>query len=234
MSRRGWPRGANYLYLLFLPKNVGACTNVDTGSLETCGRVQYAFLGTCGWHDAMPYNAPASLTPYAIIPYGESNAQGIHPATGCARGGQSPNSNDADATINIVSHEESEAITDPDASGWLSRAGNEIGDLCAWQYGRPLGGSANHQYNQVIAGHHYWLARRVVERIQFVQLGCNCADAVPHRTAGDHSRAAERGSWARRHRNHLPYPRSDVHDPWIPDRNRRHVTRTCNSPSQTS
>lgn len=157
VSRRGWPRGANYLYLLFLPKNVGACTNVDTGSLETCGKRQYAFLGPCGWHDAMPYNSPASVTPYAIIPYGESDATGINPATGCAQGGQSPNGNDADATINIVSHEESEAITDPDASAWLSKDGNEIGDLCAWQYGRPPGGPAGAKYNQVIAGDHYWL-----------------------------------------------------------------------------
>ena len=116
-----------------------------------------ALLGPCGWHDAMPYNSPASLTPYAIIPYGASDAAGINPATGCAKGGQSPNANDADATINIVSHEQSEAITDPDASAWLSKAGNEVGDLCAWQYGRPLGGPGGAEYNQVIAGDHYWL-----------------------------------------------------------------------------
>jgi hypothetical protein len=73
--------------------------------------------------------------------------------------GQSPNSDDADATLNVTSHEHNEAITDEQGSAWYDRVGNEDGDKCAWTFGSPLGGASGTYYNQVINGSHYYLQR---------------------------------------------------------------------------
>ncbi|MGZ4380853.1 MAG: hypothetical protein ACXVRK_05815 [Gaiellaceae bacterium] len=72
--------------------------------------------------------------------------------------GTSPNGDDADATINTISHEQNEAITDPAGDAWLAAGGSEIGDLCAWHFGTPLGGAAKSAgFNQLINDHRYWL-----------------------------------------------------------------------------
>jgi hypothetical protein len=72
--------------------------------------------------------------------------------------GTSPNGDDADATINTISHEHNEAITDPWGDAWLNAAGDgENGDICAWDFGTALGGAPGSQYNQVINGDHYWI-----------------------------------------------------------------------------
>ena len=68
---------------------------------------------------------------------------------GCAPG-SSPNGNDADATINTISHEQNESITDPWGNAWQNAKGDEIADICAWNFGSALGGTPGAQYNQVI------------------------------------------------------------------------------------
>lgn len=55
----------------------------------------------------------------------------------------SPNHDpDADSTINMLSHEQNEAATDPLLSAWYDSAGNEIGDPCNYSFGplNSLGG----------------------------------------------------------------------------------------------
>jgi hypothetical protein len=42
------------------------------------------------------------------------------------------------AIANVTGHELSEAITDPQGSGWFDSSGNENGDKCAWSFGAPL------------------------------------------------------------------------------------------------
>jgi hypothetical protein len=72
--------------------------------------------------------------------------------------GPSPNNDDADATINTISHEHTEAITDPFGNAWLDSSGDEIADICGWNFGTPLGTAADGQpYNQLINGHEYAL-----------------------------------------------------------------------------
>ena len=91
--------------------------------------------------------------------------------------GQSPAGNAADSTISTISHEHIEAVTDPYADGWWSEDpepspnnpsgpsgpegpfyGSEIADLCAWNFGDPLGTTLEGEsYNQVINGHNYFL-----------------------------------------------------------------------------
>jgi len=71
--------------------------------------------------------------------------------------GQHPNSSDADATINVASHEHNEAITDPLGTAWFDQRGYENGDKCAWNFGTALGGTSGHQYNQAIGSGRYYL-----------------------------------------------------------------------------
>jgi hypothetical protein len=66
--------------------------------------------------------------------------------------GYHPNGNDADATINVTSHEHNETITDEQGNAWYDHAGYEDGDKCAWKFGAVSGSS-----NQTINGHHYIL-----------------------------------------------------------------------------
>jgi len=68
---------------------------------------------------------------------------------------ESPNENpDADDEIRPTSHEISEAITDPDTqTGWYDATGNEIGDECAYVYGRARGGPG--RCTTRISGRHF-------------------------------------------------------------------------------
>src|SRR5205807_8982674 len=45
------------------------------------------------------------------------------------------NGDSADDTINLISHEHNEAITDPLGTGWYDKNGLEDGDKCAWNFG---------------------------------------------------------------------------------------------------
>jgi len=67
---------------------------------------------------------------YANMPYADQNKAGaacdIQPH---------PNGNQADATINVASHEHIESVTDPYGTGWYDANGYEIADLCAWTFG---------------------------------------------------------------------------------------------------
>ncbi len=89
------------------------------------------------------------------------------PADDCFMG-QSPNDNPAaDVSISVLSHELNETITDPEVNGsgrpaWQDHVGYEIGDLCSWEFGPPLGSTnpsapQSTEYNQVIGGGHYYL-----------------------------------------------------------------------------
>jgi hypothetical protein len=66
--------------------------------------------------------------------------------------GYHPNANDADATINVASHEHRESINDPLGTAWYDRRGYEGSDKCAWNFGAVTG-----DFNQTINGHHYTL-----------------------------------------------------------------------------
>jgi hypothetical protein len=80
---------------------------------------------------------------YANIPYAD-------PSVCQAPGTPSPNGNvDADEVASTVSHEFSESITDPELDAWFSAQGNEIGDLCAYNYGTLTwdGGKANEMWS---------------------------------------------------------------------------------------
>jgi hypothetical protein len=139
MSANGWSGGESNLFFIFTPKGVGSCVG------GSCAYTQY-----CAYHSWIGSGSSAIL--YANQPYANQNYR-IY----TCNSGQSPNGNSADATLNVVSHEHNEAITDEQGTAWYDSSGNEDGDKCAWNFGTALGSTSTGNYNQLINGHTYYL-----------------------------------------------------------------------------
>lgn len=137
VSANHWPTGATTEYFMFTAKGVGSCSG------SSC-----AFSNYCAYHSWIGSGSSQIL--YANMPYADTV-----PANCDA--GQHPNNSDADATINVTSHEHNETITDPNGNAWYDRRGYENGDKCAWKFGTQLGSTASGQYNQLINGNPYEL-----------------------------------------------------------------------------
>jgi hypothetical protein len=128
------------------PNGVGSCFNGLSGQCSTDD--------FCAYHSAFTDSNGEDVI-YANEPY-----EGPDPQGGCTDTTSQgfPNDTDADTTINTISHEHIESITDPLGTGWLANDSqqDEIGDLCAFGFGAALGGTEGvNAYNQVINGHHY-------------------------------------------------------------------------------
>jgi hypothetical protein len=143
----GWSGGLDHVFFLMTPNGVASCFDAGECSTNTF----------CAYHsDFTDSNVEHVL--YANEPY-----EGTDPAGGCTDPLQGfPNDTHADTTINTISHEHNEAITDPltepDNLAWVAADGAENGDLCAYSYGVQAGGTPGvDAYNQVINGHHYEL-----------------------------------------------------------------------------
>jgi hypothetical protein len=128
-------RTPNSVIFMFTGKGVGSC--YSSGSC--------AFSSYCAYHSNLADN-----TPYANMPYAMT-------VPAACDSGQHPNGSDADATINVASHEHNEAITDPLGTAWFDQRGYENGDKCAWNFGAAIGGTSGHLYNQAIGSGHYYL-----------------------------------------------------------------------------
>jgi hypothetical protein len=148
LTANGWHGGLDHVFFLMTPNGVGSCETA-AGNCSTD-----AF---CAYHSYF-VNSNNENVIYANEPY-----QGTDPTGGCTDVSQGfPNDKDADITINTISHEHNEAITDPLTdpanTAWIAADGNENGDLCAYSFGAPLGGTpGSDAYNQVINNHHYEL-----------------------------------------------------------------------------
>jgi hypothetical protein len=141
IAAHGWPAHSNTsLYFIFMPAHVGVC--IQPGSAKNNACTTNAF---CAYH----YNANSFI--YAVEPDAAAVPGGFCNVE------QHPAGNSADATINNVSHEQIEAITDPFATGWYAGdVAHEIADLCAYDFGTPLDTTpSGDQYNQLINGHPY-------------------------------------------------------------------------------
>ena len=132
VARQGWTKDAQTEFFMFTAKGIGSCL----GS-------QCAFSYYCAYHSWS--GSGSSVMLYANMPYADT-------APGQCDAGYHPNGNDADATLNVTSHEHNETITDEQGNAWYDNAGYENGDKCAWKFGSVAGG-----YNQTINGHHYIL-----------------------------------------------------------------------------
>ncbi|GAC1477105.1 MAG: hypothetical protein NVS1B12_11750 [Acidimicrobiales bacterium] len=142
------PPDVTKTFMVFLPLGVylsqGGATSFTTG-------------GFCAYHSY--FMAGANNTVYAAMPYAATDA------AGCGRPGPWPNQagdpqrpGDADIEVNLVSHEQLEAVTDPLLTAWgfpssSPIAGYEIGDVCLGINGpRQADGS-----NVTLNGHPYLL-----------------------------------------------------------------------------
>ena len=123
MSVEGWTPGITHLFFVYTALNESIC------SLFGCSP---PFGSMCGYH--FGFGTPAGPVLYAGMPYaGNSLAR-------CYGLSVSPNRDvAADAEVNVTSHEQMEAATDPEASGWFGPGGltDEIGDKCVGVFG-PL------------------------------------------------------------------------------------------------
>ncbi len=139
ITTNGWTAGPTHLFFLYTAKGIGSCAG------SSCAFTQY-----CAYHSWI--GSGSNVTLYANMPYADT-------VPSACDAGQHPNNDDADATINVASHEHNEAITDELGSAWYDRRGYENGDKCAWKFGTALGstGGAGTEYNQVIGTGKYWL-----------------------------------------------------------------------------
>jgi hypothetical protein len=131
------------VYFLVTPNGMGSCESYGPANCALGGSADGSF---CGYHSS----DPEGTLVYAVIPY---NALAGH----CQSGNPRPNASTADPAVSTISHEHSEAVTDPLGNAWIDGAGSENGDMCLASYGPNLGGSGAGAYNQVIDGFHYYL-----------------------------------------------------------------------------
>jgi hypothetical protein len=143
VAANGLPTGMSTAYFVFFPIDVGSCFDSTSSS---CTYKQY-----CAYHGWIGDGSPGTII-YANMPYADQPTAGtkcdIEPH---------PNGNQADATINVTSHEHNEMITDPLGNAWYDSGGYENGDKCAWFFGPQLGATQYGSYNQSIAGGKYEL-----------------------------------------------------------------------------
>lgn len=137
ITANNWTYNANTLFFVFTAKNIG-----------TCAGTSCSFKTFCAYHSNLSYNGVR--IPYANMPYASTVTTACDP-------GSHPNGDDADATLNVTSHEHNEAITDPLGNAWYDSTGYENGDKCAWNFGASIGTTATGKYNQLINGHTYYL-----------------------------------------------------------------------------
>jgi hypothetical protein len=148
LTSQGWHGGLDHIFFLMTPNGVGSCG--DSTSTE-CSTNKF-----CAYHSYFIDSGNEDVI-YANEPY-----EGPYP--GCTDPAQGfPNDVDSDTTINTISHEHNEAITDPltDPTSYAWITANlkyENGDLCAYGFGTPIGGTPGlDAYNQVINTHNYEL-----------------------------------------------------------------------------
>lgn len=149
MTADGWHGNGSTMFFLMTPTGVGSCFlpgDATSSPDQACSTDAY-----CAYHSAFT-NSQGESVIYANEPYDATTGGGF-----CSSG-ESPNGDDADATINTISHEHNEAITDPFLNAWYTTdpAPAENGDLCAWTFG-TTSGVAGALYNETINGNHYLL-----------------------------------------------------------------------------
>jgi len=127
-----WPNGGfNNMFLVFTSSGENSC--FDSSSTQ-CSYQVY-----CAYHSFIS-NGPSPII-YGNEPFGD-------PST-CANTTSFPNENFSDIAANVASHEMTEAMTDPLLNAWFDSSGNEIGDLCNFNFGTNTwdSGLANQMWN---------------------------------------------------------------------------------------
>jgi IPT/TIG domain len=162
IATNGWPTHTwTNSYAIMTPPGVNVCIDWASGGAlgRPCSGTEF-----CAYHTWGDFFAPVDdpIEIYAVEPSFNYGAGCDLSPLGYPQG---PNGNIADITINTLSHELNEEITDPTAiccpgqGGWFDANGEENGDKCAYNFGYRVGSTANGDYNQVVNGHPYLLQR---------------------------------------------------------------------------
>ena len=146
IASNGWPVSTHAIYFVLLPAGIDECeTNSAQADDNGCADSNF-----CSYHSFFGTGQPPlyDVMPWADVP-------------GC-QSGYSPNGsggNDPlDDQLTLMSHEQSETITDPFGNAWWDANGEEVADRCLdpdW-FG-SLGGVLPDQYNELIDGDQYIL-----------------------------------------------------------------------------
>ena len=108
-----WKSSIDNIFFVFTAKGENICASFGC-----------SFQVFCAYHGFF-----GGSTIYAAMPYTGTDLQGCGVPV-------SPNHDfDSDSTINVASHEQNEAATDPLLNAWYDASGAEIGDKCAWNFG---------------------------------------------------------------------------------------------------
>jgi PKD domain len=154
---KGWSSSREDIYFVLTPANVGSC--FEPGSSSEGDVCAFVPGGYCAYHGDFGTTGKERL--YANIP-------DVADVEGCDSFEHPNGSSGVDATLDTISHEHNETITDPLEAepAWLDIIGQEVGDKCLPPetfdiYGAPLGGSleAGTTFNQEIGAGRYWLQR---------------------------------------------------------------------------
>lgn len=150
MAATGWTGGIGHEFFVFTGKNEISCAGAE------CSNAVF-----CAYHSSFTSGSQEVL--YANQPYTGTTPVGCTTPT-------SPNGDlDADSTINVVSHELIETVTDPSVGNsnyaWLDSSGSEIGDKCNFVFGATDSGGADLRVN----GHGYIVQQEWSNRV----IGCS-------------------------------------------------------------
>jgi len=163
LTAKGWHGGLTHMFFLMTPDGVGSCFDGFSGECST-----NAF---CAYHSFFVDSSNEDVI-YA-------NEPDMGPPGGCTDPSQGfPNDPDADTTVNTISHEHNEAITDPLTDNatlaWVANDGSENGDLCAYDFTTaPIAGTPGvDAYNQEINGDHYDLQPEYSNAAHVGNKGC--------------------------------------------------------------
>ena len=108
-----WTSSINNIFFVFTAKGENICASFGC-----------SFTVFCAYHGFFGSN-----TIYAAMPYTGTNLRACGVPV-------SPNHDfDSDSTINVTSHEQMEAATDPLLNAWFDSQGFEIGDKCDFIFG---------------------------------------------------------------------------------------------------
>jgi hypothetical protein len=169
------PADLGHVYVMLLPRGVESCIYQGGVSGQACSLNSTPTSAYCGYHiyDGSTVFATLPFPVYAS-PLGQTCSSEFD-----SPGTSAPNGNlPADVEISLLSHEVSEAITDPYLNAWADSHGYENGDECAYIYG-ALSGPAGARWNQTINGHHY-LTQEEFSNKEYAQTQGGC---VQDRTA---------------------------------------------------
>jgi len=163
VKQHGWPTSNNTEFFMYTAPNIGTCfpatvSAEENGVLVNVTAPLCSFSYFCAYHSAYFDStvSPNNQIIYANMPFDAQTAG--NPLTCDVQ--SYPNGNPSDPEISTTSHEHNESITDPFGTGWWdsnpndSAAGDENGDMCAYDFGN-LYGPDGAQYDQTINGHHY-------------------------------------------------------------------------------